>query len=69
MTITASGENEWNVLSDSGRTYVVWDAGCEDAEHGGGMHCDCPAGKHGRTCKHVRAVLEFAMAQAAARNT
>ena len=58
MEIKRTGEDEWMVLSDSGNTYNVWDAGCEDAEHGGGMHCDCLAGKHGRSCKHLKAVMD-----------
>mgnify|MGYP001085870750 CR=1 FL=1 len=59
MEITITSENSWTVKSNSGHTYNVWDAGYEDAEHGGGMHCNCPAGKYGRSCKHIKAVLEF----------
>lgn len=59
MKITQTSEDSWTVESDSGKTYKVWDAGYEDAEHGGGMHCNCPAGKHGKSCKHITAVMEF----------
>ena len=59
MKITRTGEDAWTVLSDSGNTYRVWDAGVEDAEYGGGMHCDCPAGQHGRSCKHIAGVIAF----------
>ena len=59
MEIKKTSEDSWSVISDSGNTCCVWDAGCEDAEYGGGMHCDCPAGRDGRSCKHIAAVLEF----------
>lgn len=58
MEIIPTSEDSWNVKSDSGNTYHVWDAGVEDAEHGGGMHCDCPAGKYGKSCKHIAAVMK-----------
>jgi hypothetical protein len=57
LNITETSEDSWDVVSSSGNTYHVWDAGYEDAEYGGGMHCDCPAGKHGRSCKHIEAVM------------
>ncbi len=61
MKITRTDTDAWTVLSDSGKTYRVFDAGCEDASHGGGMHCSCPANRHGKSCKHLRAVIETAL--------
>ena len=59
MKISQVDDDTWTVESDSGKTYQVWDAGVEDAEHGGGMHCSCPAGRSGKACKHVAAVMKF----------
>ena len=57
--VIKTDENGWKVESDSGNTYTVWDAGVEDAEYGGGMHCSCIAGQFGRSCKHLAAVFQF----------
>lgn len=52
---------EYQVDSDSGNTYTVRYAGCGDGdpEYIALWDCDCPAGKHGRHCKHVNAVGAF----------
>jgi len=45
------------VQSDSGASYHVRYCGSGDAdpEYLAIWDCDCAAGQHGRTCKHVRA--------------
>lgn len=45
---TADG---WTVQSDSGYTYKVW-----VDDESGDMRCNCVAGQHGRTCRHVQEV-------------
>lgn len=57
LEITQIDEDSWEVKSSSGNTYKVWDAGYEDAEHGGGIHCNCMAAKYGRSCKHIAAIF------------
>lgn len=57
MKITLT--NDWNhatVESDSGKTYSVDFAGRGDCDEVSTWTCDCEAGRHGQTCKHVRAV-------------
>ena len=57
---TISAGEEYRVHSTSGNTYTVRYAGCGDGdpEYVALWECDCLAGAHGRTCKHVRAVGE-----------
>ena len=47
------------VESDSGKTYHITYAGSGDADpdYVSLWKCDCPAGKHGRDCKHLTAFL------------
>ncbi|MFA5715923.1 MAG: SWIM zinc finger family protein [Candidatus Paceibacterota bacterium] len=48
----------YSIVSDSGHTYVVRYEGCPDADGIANLwSCTCPAGQHGRDCKHLRAVL------------
>ena len=53
-----SGRDQYEVLSDSGTTYIVrfCGSGDGDPEFCSLWECNCPAGQHGRDCKHVRAV-------------
>ena len=55
------GREAYKVLSDSGHTYHVRYCGSGDAdpEYVALWECDCPAGQHGRDCKHIAAVGEF----------
>jgi hypothetical protein len=50
--------NEAAVISDSGHEYHVTYQGSGDAdpEYVALWECDCPAGAHGKMCKHIRAV-------------
>jgi hypothetical protein len=50
---------EYRVLSDSGNTYTVRFCGTGDGDPDvvALWECDCPAGQHGRDCKHLRAVI------------
>jgi uncharacterized Zn finger protein len=49
-------EHRFLVESDSGARYHITFAGSPD-EHVNTWSCDCPAGSHGRPCKHIRAFL------------
>ena len=53
------GQNHdaYSVQSDSGNTYTVRYEGCTDDGVGNLWSCSCPAGQHGRDCKHLRFVL------------
>ncbi len=55
--------NRYEVHSDSGNIYNVSFTGRGDC---GEVlwKCDCPAGQHGRECKHLRAVIILANARA-----
>lgn len=58
MTITATEPGAvYTVESDSGCVYTIrhWSPAYEEAVHV--WKCDCPAGRYGRECKHVRAFL------------
>ena len=62
MEITRSTDGPYDkfvVASDSGKTYEITYAGCGDAdpEFVSLWDCSCPAGRHGRDCKHVRTFL------------
>ena len=39
--------------------YIVSYKGCDGDENIGLWECDCPAGKHGRTCKHLKALFQW----------
>jgi uncharacterized Zn finger protein len=55
MKITLT--NDWNhatIESDSGNIYHVDFAGRGDCDEVSTWTCDCPAGRHGRTCKHIK---------------
>ena len=54
------------VLSASGEQYHITYAGSgnADPDYVGLWDCSCPAGLHGRDCKHMRAFLGSAFLQA-----
>ena len=56
------GRDAYAVLSDSGSTYTVryMGSGDGDSEYVALWECDCPAGKHGKFCKHIAAVAAVA---------
>lgn len=57
----ARGQAQYEVLSDSGKTYTVTyeGSGDGDPEYVALWSCTCPAGKHGRDCKHIAAVANY----------
>ena len=57
-TPEADGRDSYTVDSDSGKTYAVryCGSGDGDPEMMALWECDCPAGQHGRWCKHLNAV-------------
>lgn len=60
MRISATdNESVFLVESDSGATYEIRYAGSGDADpdYVALWECNCPAGRHGRDCKHIRAFL------------
>ena len=49
--------NHWLVRSSDGkRHYNVTFAGRGDCDSVSTWECDCPAGTHGKTCKHIALV-------------
>ncbi len=52
------GRSVYTVESGSGNTYRVsyCGSGDGDPEYCATWECDCPAGRHGRMCKHIQAV-------------
>jgi hypothetical protein len=57
--ITTAGEHAYAVPSSNGKgTYTVRYAGRGDCAEVRLWECDCPAGQHGKTCKHIRLVGE-----------
>jgi len=57
MKIEKNGENEtWAVHSDSGNVYEVRFLGMDGELRR--WACSCPAGEHGRKCKHAVAVAD-----------
>ena len=53
----------YRVLSPSGNTYLVTEQSARyhyeyDQEYMQVWSCTCPAGKYGKNCKHVAAVLQ-----------
>lgn len=63
MKITQKTETEYQVLSDSGKTYTVKYCGSGDGdgdpEYCALWECDCPSNKYRGTCKHINAVSSF----------
>lgn len=61
MRISTSDGHAFKVLSTSGNTYTVkyCGSGDGDPEYVALWECDCPAGQHGRDCKHVAAVTRY----------
>ena len=61
LTVTRRNESReaYDVISPSGNTYRVGYCGSGDADpdYVALWECDCPAGKHGKSCKHLSAVL------------
>jgi len=60
MVVSGDG-SKFTVLSTSGNTYNVTYCGCGDGdpEYIALWKCDCPAGRHGKSCKHVAAVSQY----------
>lgn len=59
MQLTEKTSGHWQVESDSGSTYEVRFLGRgEDESELLRWSCDCPAGAHGKRCKHQVAVAE-----------
>lgn len=55
--VFSDGNNLFEVESSDGKTrYHVVFAGCGDSDGVFLWECDCPAGIHGRHCKHIDAV-------------
>ena len=49
--------NHWRVRSSDGtRNYSVQFAGRGESDGVSLWTCDCPAGQHGKTCKHINLV-------------
>ena len=59
MRITKIDEATYRVESTSGNVYSITYAGCGDGdpEFVALWKCDCPAGRHGRSCKHLAQFL------------
>lgn len=65
MEITTNDDGHtYNVKSDSGSNYTVTHRSPAYEEDTHIFRCDCPAAKHGKDCKHVKAVIDFADAYA-----
>ena len=61
MDIRATNSG-WEVRSDSGAIYEVAEQSARfgyeyDTEYVQVWECSCPAGQHGRDCKHLRSFL------------
>jgi hypothetical protein len=56
---TASGRDCYSVTSPSGNTYQVTFCGSGDGDPDivRLWECNCPAGQHGKPCKHIAAVI------------
>ena len=56
--IETTGRARYEIVSDSGNTYTVIYRGFGDGDpdYVALWDCNCMAGRHGRMCKHVRAV-------------
>lgn len=60
MQIVSETEGSlYRVESDSGKTYRIryCGSGDGDPEYVALWECNCPAGKHGKDCKHLRKFL------------
>ncbi len=58
MTIYAADGtgNRYTIESNSGEFYTISFAGSPN-EYVDTWSCDCPAGRHGKDCKHVQAFI------------
>lgn len=57
--VTMINQNKFAIPSSSGTaTYTVWFAGRGDSDERL-WECDCPAGRHGRECKHQKLVWDI----------
>lgn len=45
--------------SDGTKNYIVKYVGCSDDGFGNLWECDCPAGLHGKECKHLKLIIEI----------
>ena len=59
--IQSNGQEQFEVLSDSGKTYTVTYCGSGDGdpEYVALWECNCLAGQHGFICKHAKVVADF----------
>lgn len=58
-TVTVLDDSRYSVLSPSGRTYTVSYCGSGDADpdYVALWECNCPAGRYGKDCTHLRAFI------------
>ena len=57
LTVRQTGETTYTVRSSSGNVYTVRFCGRMDDVRT--WECNCPAGQHGRDCKHMEAVVRL----------
>jgi len=57
LHIVPNNDGTYAVESDSGHTYTVSHRSPEYEEDTHIYKCNCPAGQHGRDCKHLDAVI------------
>ena len=69
MILTWNDDGSCTVQSPSGNTYHVKHSSPGGDENVHVWTCDCPAGQHGRDCKHVKAVIADAQRLAEAEGT
>lgn len=69
ITVIEAGAR-YRVESDSGKTYTISYAGSGDGdpEYVALWKCDCPAGRHGRDCKHMSAFLASGLTDSESEN-
>ena len=65
MEITETSMGRYSVKSTSGNIYTVKYCGSDDGDpdYVALWECNCPAGQHGRDCKHVKAVVQYVYEQ------
>jgi len=63
ITVVEAGA-KYQIESDSGKTYTIRYSGSGDADpdYVACWECDCPAGQHGRDCKHMNEFLASGIA-------
>ena len=60
LKISNRGE-KFSVTADSGKIYEIKYCGCGDGdpEYIATWQCSCPAGSHGKDCKHIKAFFAW----------